>query len=285
MPSRSIRTIWSKKASILGSDPNDAEPGDKMLYDVCRLADCSTPGNHLRYIVEVITYIVKAANAQPARTLNEMRDTFWMCLGFAPTFLRGGRETGDGESRVAQAIFSQVDPNAFAEALETFRPRELEGLARSFELIQEVERSFISKVAACVRTEKFFSATSDEWRLQSRELQAVLGVFAQGHDRQPARAWVGANQNVIEGPLETRLAWISPELAVSFYKAGRGLVLVAVNEPQWFETSLAMFEIMNFDRTVCAKIVEQHLPQLEAALYRLSLSPAHRNRILLSSAS
>src|SRR5262249_40495639 len=73
--------------------------------------------------------------------------------------------------------------------------------------------------------------------------------------------------------LNTRLAWISPEVAVSFHKAGRGVVLVAVNEPQWSETSLAIFEIMNFDRAVCAEIVEQQLPQLEAALYSLSLRP------------
>jgi hypothetical protein len=265
---------WPRlKGIILGADPDDAQSVDKMLYSVCRLAECSTPGSHLRYLEEAIPYIVNAANARPAWALNQMHDTFWTCLGFAPTFLRGGHEPGDEECRLVRAILSQLDPKAFAEALATIRPRELEGLGRSFELIYEVERDFIGRVATSIPAEKFFSSTLDEWRLQSHELLGVLGFFAQGQDRQPARAWVDANQGVIEGPLKTRLAWISPELAVSFHKSGRGVELVAPNEPRWFETCLAILGVMNVDRAVCAEIVEQQLPQLEAALYRLSLRP------------
>ncbi|MGI8980361.1 MAG: hypothetical protein ACR2FY_14130 [Pirellulaceae bacterium] len=268
------RLDWSRLREImLGADADHAELVDKMLYSVCRLAQSSAAGSHLSYLEQVIPYIVKAVNARPARALNEMHDIFWSCLGFAPKFLRGSHDPTADDHRIARTIVSQLNPRAFAEAMETSLPRELEGLSRSFEFIYEIDQSFTEKVAGAIQTDRFFSSTSDEWRQQSEELLHVLGFFAQGRDRQPARTWVDANQDVIVGPLRPRLAWISPDVAVSFHKAGRGVVLVAANEPRWFETSLAIFGIMNVDRRICAEIVEQQLPQLEAALYRLTLKP------------
>jgi hypothetical protein len=265
---------WGRlKAIILAADADKAYAIDKMLYCVCRLAECANSDRRLQHLEEVIPYVVKAVNLRPARNLNDLDDTFWLCLGYAPKFLRGGHSPDANQRRVAHAIVSQFDPKAFAEALTTSSPRDLESLSRSFAIIHEVEPKFLVQVGACLSEEKFFASTSDEWRLQSDELQHILGFFAQGKEMQPARTWVKANQNVIEGPLRTRLACIAPEVAVSFHKSGQGVAIVDASEPTWNETCLAIARIMALDHALCVELVGQQMSDLEQALYRLSLRP------------
>jgi hypothetical protein len=265
---------WPRlKGIILAADVDRAYAVDKITCCISKLGETASPGSGIKYIEEISPYLVTAINSRPADALNEMHDVFWSCLGLAPSFLRGGDAPDDDQLQAAAKIVAGLSPQAFAEAMAAARPRDLEGLAQSFAVIHEVERSFVGKVGDLLKKEDFFKVTVDEWKLQTRELQQLLAFFCSRTTFEPARSWVDANSAVIDGPLNTRLALIAPEVAVAFQKSGRGVKLLDAYDTDWNHTGLAIARIMSVDKDVCLELVNQQLPEFEEALYKLNLDP------------
>lgn len=263
---------WPRlKGIILAADVDHTFAVDKMAYCISRLGETASPGSGLNYINEISPYLVRAINTRPADAINELHDVLWGCLGLAPRFLRGGHSPDDYQIRTAAKIVAGLAPRAFAEAMAAARPRDLENLARSFEVLHEVDQSFVDKVAAALKNEDFFKVTADEWKRQTRELQHLLLFFCDRTTFEPARSWVDANSAVIDGPLNTRLAFIAPEVAIAFQKSGRGVKLLDADDTNWNHTGLAIWRVMAVDKEVCLELVNQHLPDFEQALYKLNL--------------
>ena len=119
--------------------------------------------------------------------------------------------------------------------------------------------------------EDFHIAARSDWRTQSSELRHLLEFFCIGQEYQPARNWVSRNEQVIEGPLKPMLAVIAPWVAVSFFKAGRGVNLTEQHQQRWDVTAWAIAAIADVEKDVCIKIVTDQLDELESALYDLTL--------------
>lgn len=149
--------------------------------------------------------------------------------------------------------------------------RDMETLARSLSIIQEVDAGFLPRVSSLVPEEEFFITVRADWRTQSSELRHLLGFFCMGKELQPARNWVSRNEQVIEGPLEPMLAGIAPQVAINFFKAGKGVKLTKQNQQRWNETVLAISAIANVDKNICIEIVMEQLDEFEALLYKLTL--------------
>lgn len=143
------------RGTILTADVDRAYAVDKIAYCISRLGETASPGSGLTYIDEISPYLARAINSRPADAINEMHDLFWSCLGLAPRFLRGGNAPDDDQIRTAARIVAGLSPQAFAESMAAARPRDLENLAHSFEVICDVDRSFMDKVSAALKKEEF----------------------------------------------------------------------------------------------------------------------------------
>jgi hypothetical protein len=217
---------WTRVQNLILSAPADhAGDVDSSVTGLSLLTRSSGSQGGLDYIEAIIPYVTRAINSLPAETIAAM-DGVWPLLGLAPKFLRGGAEPEENQVRVARQIVAKLDPQAFARAMEKAISRDIEQLARAFEVLREIEPTFIERVAECLLEEQFFAATRDDWVKQSGELDHLLRFFCNGEDMQPAEGWVRKNQHHIAGPLRTIFVCISSGVAIAFHKAGRAIDLV-----------------------------------------------------------
>jgi hypothetical protein len=258
---------------ILNADASHAYAVDKIVGSVTLLGSRERGQRNLEYLEGILPFVVRAIGEDPINTIESMHDFFWICLGFSPRFLRGGADPDEKQLQIARSVVAQLDPADFALAMKNIISRDMETLARSLWIIHEVDPEFISRVASLVPEEDFHIAARSDWRTQSSELRHLLGFFCIGKERQPTRNWVSRNEQVIEGPLEPMLAGVAPQVAVSFFKAGRGVNLTGQHQQRWNETVWAISAIADVDKDVCIKIVTDQLDELEGALYNLTLDP------------
>src|SRR5262249_6596517 len=148
----------------------------------------------------------------PCTAINDMHDIFWICLGYAPKFLRHGSPDKEQE-RVARLIIRDLDPKSFASAMASAVPRDLENLARSFEVIHAVDANFIPKIVSHLSETAFFKSTQDDWKKQSDELDHIIRFFSP-NSFEPAASWIRKNKNQIQGPLKVLFACIAPDVAI-----------------------------------------------------------------------
>jgi hypothetical protein len=256
---------------ILNADADHAYAVDKLVGSLSLLGSRDVGDYSLQYVEDIVPFVVRAIHEDPIRTIESMHDVFWRCLGFVPHFLRGGTGPNEEQHQLARRIVAELDPAAFATAMQNIISRDMESLARSLSIVHEVDAEFISRIAAVVPEKDFHDAASSDWRTQSKELRHLLGFFCIGADLQPARNWVTSNQGVIEGPLEPKLAGIAPQVALDFHKAGKQVSLTGRGQHRWDETVFAISAIAKVDKMVCLDIVTSQLPELEAKLYALTL--------------
>jgi hypothetical protein len=172
----------------------------------------------------------------------------------------------------------QVDPQQFAKAMERAIPRDLEKLARSFEIIREIDLNFTQRVVGCLSETDFFAATVDGWKEQSGELQGLTAFFSLGEDFEPGAAWVRKNKQIITGPLCTLFACVAPDVAIEFHKDGKGIEIVNPRHAIWQDTTLAVKRIAALDKSLCAEIVASQLDKLREAMY--SFGPGSVGQLL-----
>lgn len=256
---------------IIDTETRHSYAVDKLIGSLSLLGSRDTNHYKLEYVEDIVPFIVRAINQDPIRTIDSMHDVFWGCLGFAPHFLRGGTAPDERQLQIARSIVSQLDPAEFALAMKNIISRDMETLARSLSIIQEVDAGFLPKISSLVPEEEFFNTVRADWRTQSSELRHLLGFFCMGKELQPARNWVSHNEQVIKGPLEPMLAGIAPQVAINFFKAGKGVKLTQQNQQRWNETVWAISAIANVDKNICIEIVTEQLDEFEAMLYKLTL--------------
>jgi len=255
---------------ILNADAQHSYAVDKLVASLSLLSSRERGQSNLQYLEDIVPFVVRAIGDDPINTIDSMNDVFWICLGFAPHFLRGGSDPDERQFQIAQSIVAQLDPADFASAMKNIISRDMETLARSLSIIHEVDAGFISRVASLVPEQDFDVAARTDWRAQSSELRHLLGFFCIGKERQPGRNWVARNEQVIDGPLEPMLAGVAPKTAVNFFKSGKGVKLIG-DEKRWNETVWAIAAIADVDRDVCIKVVTDQVQELEVALYALTL--------------
>ena len=262
---------WSRALKIaLTADASHAYAVDKLIGSLSLLSSRERGQRNLKYLEDIVPFVVRAIGEDPINIIESMHDVFWSCLGFAPRFLRGGADPDERQLQIARSIVAQLDPADFALAMKNIISRDMETLARSLSIINEVDAEFISRVASLVPEEDFDVAARSDWRLQSRELRHLLGFFCIGKELQPARNWVARNEQVIDGPIEPMLAGVAPKIAVNFFKSGKGVKLTG-HEQRWNETVWAIAAIADVDKDVCIKVVTDQLQELETTLYALTL--------------
>src|SRR5262249_48897366 len=158
---------WPRaRALILAADGQRASAVSTLLTGLALLGRPDS----LRYIEDTVPFIVNAINARPCETIEEMEGVFWTCLGYSPRPFRHGFSPEEDQERVAKRIVEGLQPEPFARALERAVPRDLENAARSFEVIRDIDRYFVRRVADCLSEPAFLSATCRDWRRQSDEL-------------------------------------------------------------------------------------------------------------------
>ena len=155
---------------IQRSDPDHAYAVDKLAASLCFMARRTAPDKGLAFIYDLADYLAATINKRPCDAVQSMHDIFWSCLGYAPRFLRGGRSPDDDQVRVAQNIVSQLSPERFASVLSQSTPRDLENMARSLEVIRDIDPEFAKRISEHISETDFFNATIDDWKLQSSEL-------------------------------------------------------------------------------------------------------------------
>jgi hypothetical protein len=261
------------KSIILSADSDRACAVDKLVGSIARLAGRDDITRGLAYIDEIQPFIARAINEDPCETIQSMHDIFWSCLGYMPRFFRGGRPPDPAQNCAAKAIVAALDPQSFANAINRAIARDLENLARSFEVIHEVDARFVSRIAELIRESDFLLSTTDEWRRQSSELNHMIRFFCIGDRHEPAAGWIRNMRDQIEGPLIAIFAAIAPDVATELHRAGKGVEIVNGASPEWAETNLAIVHLAKYDRACCLEIVEQQLNQIEQALYVLCLHP------------
>ncbi len=266
------RLDWARLRNvILAATPERAYAVDKLVASICFFTRRNAHPKSLRYIEEISAFIVRAVGARPADTMQAMDDIWWECLGYMPKMFRGGRSPDEDQIRVATAIVSQFQPEWFANVMNNATPRDLESLARCFEIIRDVEREFVPRVAKYVCEPSFLAATSEDWKSQSSELNHLIRFFCAGDDAQPASEWIRQNRQRIVGPLTSLFVCIAPDVALEFHKAGRGVEIVASRQQDWRQTTLAIIRLAHVDKAACIEIIDQQLGRLVSALYQLHL--------------
>ena len=264
---------WPRlRATILAAPTDRAYAVDGIVYSICRLAEAAKSDSYAKYIEDVIPYFARAVNQSPT-AINQMHDVLWSCLGYVPKFLRGGHAPDAIQSGLAKKLVDVLDPNAFAQVMNTSKPRDLENLARAFEMIYEIDKAFLIRVTDALSLGDFYAAARDDWKSQSSELQSILLFFAIGNEMNPAADWIRANESIIEGPLKPELACIAPDVAVRFHHAGRGVELIDPSHADWSMAALAISGMAAIDKEACEELIEQNLAGFEEALYVLSLRP------------
>ncbi len=264
---------WPRLRAIILAAPADRVYAvDKIVYSICRLAQTAEADSYAQHIEDVIPYFARAINQSPT-TMSQLHEVLWACLGYVPKFLRGGHAPDAIQSGLAKKLVDMLDPNAFAQVMNTSKPRDLENLARAFEMIYEIDKAFLIRVADALSLADFYAAAKDDWKSQSSELQSILLFFAIGKEMKPAADWIRANESIIEGPLKHELACIAPDVAVRFHRAGKGVELISPGHANWSMAALAISGMAANDKEACEELVEQNLPGFETALYELSLRP------------
>ena len=256
---------------ILNADASHAYAVEKLVGSVSLLSSIECGSLNLQYIADIVPFVVRAISTDPINIIASMDNLFWDYLGLAPRSFRGGADPNEEQIQIAQNIVAQLDPADFALSMKHIISRDMESLARSLSVICEVDPKFISRVASLVPEEDFHITARSDWRTQSSELTHLLGLFCIGEEQQPARNWVSRNEQVIEGPLEPTLAGVAPQVAVNFFKAGRGVNLIERDRQRWNVTVWAISKISDVDKDVCIKIITDQLDELENALYDLTL--------------
>jgi len=267
---------WTRVQNIIMAAPADHASGvDSFVTGLSMLTRSSDTKGGLEYIEAITPYVARAINSRPIETIEAMHGVFWTCIGLSPKFLRGGADPEVEQVRVAKQIVAKLDPQAFARAMENAISRDLEQLARAFEVLSEIEPTFIEMVAACLLEEQFFAATRDDWVRQSGELDHLLRFFCIGEDLLPAAAWIQKNQHHIAGPLRTIFVCIAPDIAIEFYKAGRTVELVG-RDSHWQERGFAIRRLINVDKPLAIELVENQLDGLLDDFHKLTLDePQH----------
>lgn len=264
---------WERlKSIILEADADHEYAVDELIYSISHLAETAESGRGLSYVQQINPFIARAINGRPT-AMNHMHGIFWQCLGLRPKFLRGGHAPDSDQYQIAKEILDQLEPNAFALAMANAKPRDLENLARAFEMIREIDKSFLRRVAENVPLAEFYSATKKDWETQSDELQSLLLFFALGKEMRPAADWIRANESVVVGPLKTELACVAPDVAVRFHRNGKGVELLSSGRANLNMTAIAILGMSAVDKEACLELVEQEIPHFENALYELSLDP------------
>src|SRR5262249_11133667 len=110
-----------------------------------------------------------------------------------------------------------------------------------------------------------------DWVEQSEELDNVIRFFCRPESYEPAASWVWKNKDIITGPVRSVFICIAPDVAVEFYKSGKGIAIVNKHYPRWDEASLAIARLSAVDKTVCIEAVQGQLAALEEATYGLNL--------------
>ncbi|MFO0805493.1 MAG: hypothetical protein U0791_20505 [Gemmataceae bacterium] len=264
---------------ILAASPDRASAVDVFVTGVTLLSRGPLDRCSLNYIEEVIPYLSHAIQSRPCESINEMHGVFWTCLGYVPTFLSGGREPDSDQVRVAKQILSHLEPRPFALAMETATPRDLEGLARGYEVIHKIDRDFIGSIANCLSEVSFFAAAHDAWVNQSGELDHLIRYFCIGPTYEPAASWVRKNQHLIDGPFSVLYAWIAPDIAIEWHKSGRQIDLIGKHS-RLREISYAIMGLAKLDNSLTIEIVEMQIDRILEALYKLTFDePQHLVRL------
>jgi hypothetical protein len=261
------RFDWERaKALILNAEADRAFSVDAFVAGLSLLGRKDDTLS-LRYIEEIVPYISRAINAAPTDTVEDMHGVLWTCLGYSPRPFHRCWLLDEHQTRIAKQIVAQVDPQQFAMAMERAIPRDLEKLARSFQIIQEIDPNFIKRVAGCLSDTDFFAATVDGWKEQSGELQVLTSFFSLGEDFEPVASWVRKNKQIITGPLCTLFACVAPDVAIEFHKNGKGIEIVNPRHPIWQHTTIVFKRMAALDKSLCAKIVAGQLEKLRDAIY------------------
>lgn len=263
------------KNIIIQAGPEHRHSVDKLVANLSRLANSEQQNVDHKYVIDVIPYIVNAFSNDPINTIDSMGEIFWHCLGFGPHFLRYGKNPDENQLNIAKNILSNLKPSIIAKAMCNLVSRDLEVLARSLSIIDEIDETFISKMVPHLPHMEFNKAIYSDWQKQSSELQHLIRYFIGGESREPARSWISSNKNAISGALQPIFVGIAPEVAIEFFEEGKGLKLFD-NNRRWSEAVFALASLADYDENVCVKIVKEQMNEIVNSLYRLSLdSPKH----------
>jgi hypothetical protein len=151
--------------------------------------------------------------------------------------------------------------------MEKAIPRDLEKLARSYQLIREIDPDFVGRVAGCLSEADFFTATHKDWHEQSTELQHIVLFFCFGENLEPGATWVRKNKQHIAGPLCTLFAAIAPDVAIEFHRSSSGIDIVNPKAARWQYTSLAVARLAALDKPLCGEVIGDQLGKLRDAMY------------------
>jgi hypothetical protein len=263
---------WSRLLTIiLSADSKQIYAINKLVGALFLVGHRESDKYDFSYIEDIVPFIVRAINEDPIEAIGSLDNIFSYCLGFMPYFLRGGVNPNKRQLQIAQDIVSKLHPENFAFVMKNLVSRDMENLARSLSLIREVDPSFITKVIPLIPEDEFHISATNDWRIQSDELKHLLTFFCIGEDLEPARGWILRNQESIEGPLKPLLAAIAPEIAVNFYKAGKGVILTERYQQRWGETAYAIANITGVDNETAVSIVTAQFDDLENKIYSISL--------------
>ena len=265
---------WQRTLGIiLDADAEHCYAVDQLVGALSQMGTRDVSRYSLRYVEDIVPFVVRAIREYPASTIESMHNVFWSILGLTPSFLRSGEDPDKRQLQIAGSIVEQLDPADFAFAMKNIIPRDMEELARSLSIIHEVNGEFISQVAPLVPVEEFHITAKRDWATQSAELTKLIPFFCIGTEHQPARNWITCNEEVIEGPLEPLLAAIAPQVALNFHRAGKGVSLVGRHQHRWQRTVWAISSIADIDESVAINIVTDQFEELEGKLYALVSDP------------
>jgi hypothetical protein len=181
----------------LTADASRAYAVDKLVGSLSLLSAGERGQLSLQYLEDIIPFIVGAIGEDPINTINSMHDVFWLCLGLAPPFLRGGKDPDERQFQIARSIVSQRPQTL------PWREEHLSGhgdFIRSFVDHSWEQFEFIARVASLVPEEDFdVAARSVGANNLERDAAFCIGEAS-------ARATVARNEQVIDGPFEPMLS-------------------------------------------------------------------------------
>lgn len=265
---------WGRFVNIINSvDTSFAYAVDKFVGTLCYLSGVGDGERNFNfgYVEDIIPYLVRAINKKPANALQSMDCIFWNSLGYYPAFLRNGVNPNTAQRQIAGKIVSQLDPEVFAASMKDIISRDVEKLARSLSIINEIDKEFVYKIVPFIPEEEFLAATRADWQNQSSEISNVLVYFCRGEEHSPASKWIEHNEIIIDPPLTPLFAAIAPKVAVKFYNDGKGVALTQKYQHRWNQTALALHAISVVDKEVAVSVFKQNSEKLKRKLYSLTL--------------
>jgi len=260
--------------SIKIANPEYLYSVDKLIESVFLLDNSGKENHEYKYVTDSIPFIAKCFKADPINAINAFDGVFWRCLGFGPHFLRGGKNPTAQQLKVAKDIISNLSPELMAKKMNNLVSRDLENLARSLSIINEIDESFIPDLVSKLDQNKFNSSIYSDWKKQSNELQHLIRFFGIESNKEPARSWISSNRDNIEGGLQPIFIGFAPEVAIEYFNNGKPLKLFD-KEKRWPETVFALASLADHDEKISIEIVQQYLDEIEDALYHLTLDPPH----------